>query len=238
MAKPELRAELETFREFKASFYYGSRTDLLFKWLERLPDDQGAEFLAGVLRLLDGAIDNGDVGPLLEHVYEWNVRAYRPDLDHHEFHWSYDDSPFTPMAKPLAESRLALFTSSGHFVEGDDPEPFGVRGMTQEEAAGRIKDFGKGEPQLSTIPSDTPVERLVVRHGGYDVRAARKDANTVFPIERLREFQQEGVIGELAPNAYSFVGATSQIRLKKKFGPEWAQMLKDQAVDAVLLVPV
>ena len=43
MTVTEIQAELETFREFKASFYYGSRTDLLFKWLERLPDDQGAE---------------------------------------------------------------------------------------------------------------------------------------------------------------------------------------------------
>ncbi len=238
MTEHESQVAPESFREFKASFYYGSRTDLLFKWLERLPDDQGAEFFSEALRLLSGTIDSGEVDRLLEFIYAWNVKAYRPDLDHHEFRWFYDESPFTPMEKPLAESRLALFTSSGHFVNGNDPEPFGVKGMTQAEATKRIKDFGKGEPQLSEIPADTAVENLIVRHGGYDIRAAEKDANCVFPLERLREFVAEGVIGELNQTAYSFVGATSQLALKKKYAPQWAQMLKEQAVDAVLLVPV
>ncbi len=238
MLEHKSQGEQESFREFKASFYYGSRTDLLFKWLERLPDDQAAEFFSEILRLLGDTIDNGKVDRLLEFVYTWNVKAYRPHLDHHEFRWFYDESPFTPMAKPLAQSRLALFTSSGHFVNGNDPEPFGVKGMTQTEATNRIKDFGKGEPILSEIPADTPADNLTVRHGGYDIRAAEKDANSVFPIDRLREFVAEGVIGELNQTAYSFVGATSQIALKKIYAPKWALMLKEQAVDAVLLVPV
>ena len=109
--------------------------------------------------------------------------------------------------------------------------------MTQEEATSRILEFLRAAPQLSVIPADTPTSRLRVRHGGYDVRGAQKDANVVFPLDRLRELQADGRIGELAENAYSFVGATAQTRLLKETGPEWVERFKQDQLDAVLLVP-
>lgn len=72
------------------------------------------------------------------------------------------------------------------------------------------------QPTLSAIPMDTPASKLRVRHGGYDVRSAHSDPNIVFPIERLRVMAQEGRIGELADDAYSFVGACAQTRLIKR----------------------
>ena len=141
------------------------------------------------------------------------------------------------MTKSLARSRVALFTSSGHFLEGDDPEPFGIKNMTQEEAESRVKDFVKGVPQLSIIPSNTPADQLRVRHCGYDVECAANDPNVIFPLELLNEMVGEGFIGELAPEAYSFIGACSQLRLNKKEGPKWVEHLRQQHVDSVLLVP-
>jgi hypothetical protein len=38
---------------------------------------------------------------------------------------------------------MAVLSSSGHFIEGDDPKPFGVVDMSQEEAIDRIGDFSK-----------------------------------------------------------------------------------------------
>ena len=46
------------------------------------------------------------------------------------------------------------------------------------------------------------------------------------------------MIGELSPTAYSFVGAAAQARIRKSVGPAWAEQLRDEHVDAVLLVPV
>jgi hypothetical protein len=57
-------------------------------------------------------------------------------------------------------------------------------------------------------------------------------------LEPLRELEQEGTIGELAENAYSFVGACAQTRLLKHSGPQWVGMLKQEAIDVALLVPV
>jgi len=54
----------------------------------------------------------------------------------------------------------------------------------------------------------------------------------------LREFAQEGRIGELAAHAYSFVGACAQTPLLKRTGPKWVERLQAAAIDAVVLVPV
>ena len=223
----------ETFQDFKNSFSYGSRTDLNFKFLKTLSNEDAAEYLQDLLWKLGDAINDGDFDRLVTHVYEGQIRAYSG-----EPRWVYDEGPFTPLRKPLSESRLALVTSSGHYVQGRDPEPFGVKNMSQKEAAERIVEFLRSEPQMSSIPIDTPPERLWVRHAGYDIRAAQADPNVAFPYERLWELERDGVIGELLPDAYSFVGACAQMRLLKRTGPEWVRMLQEQRVDAALLVPV
>ena len=223
----------ESFEEFKSSFSYSSRTDLNFKFLAGLSDEDAARFFQDLLWKLGDALDDGLFDPLVEHIYEWQVRAYAG-----EGTWKYADSPFTALRKPLSECRLVLMSTSGHFVEGDDPQPFGVKNMNQEEATKRILDFVRSEPSLSSIRVDTPKEKLRVRHGGYDIRGAQADPNVVFPYELLLDLEREGRIGELGREAYSFVGACSQKRLLKRTGPEWVRLLQEQKVEAALLVPV
>lgn len=231
--------ESETLEQFKQSFAYGSRTDLLFKFIKDLSSEEAADFLQGLLSRMGEAADDADVAPLIDHVYAWQVRAYAPrDGTAHGGAWVYESGPFTPLAKPVSDTRVALVTSSGHFVAGEDPEPFGVKDMTQEESIPRVVDFLRSKPQLSVIPADTPVERLRVRHPGYDIRGALADPNVAFPLERMREFAREGVIGELAAEAYSFVGAAAQDRVTGESGPEWAALLKERGVEAAVLVPV
>lgn len=223
----------ESFAAFKNSFSYGSRSDLTFKFLKRLSPRDAAAFFQQQLTALGETIDDGNADRMIQLAYEWQVRAYAAAERQH----AYEDRPLTPLAKPVNRSRLALLTSSGHFVAGDDPRPFGVTNMTQEEAMARIDEFLHVAPQLSTIPMTTLAERLRVRHGGYDIRGAARDPNVIFPLDRLRELADDGLIGELAPAAYSFVGATAQTRLTKETAPHWASMLRAEGVDAVLLVP-
>lgn len=223
----------ETFAEFKRSFFYGARADLNFKFLKDLTDAEARQFFQDLLHKLADTFDDGDLTRVADHVFTWQAKAYAGAGN-----WHYPDGPFTPLRKPLAESRVALFTSSGHFVAGDDPEPFGVKEMTQVEAMARIDDFLREEPVLSVIPRETSIEQLRVRHGGYDIRSAQADPNVTFPLALMREFAQEGRIGELAAEAYSFVGACAQTPLLKRTGPKWVERLQAEAVDAVVLVPV
>ena len=110
--------------------------------------------------------------------------------------------------------------------------------MTQVEAEARISEFLMEAPTLSEISVSGTGDLLEVRHGGYDVRGSRADHNVSFPIDRLRELEEQGVIGSLHDTAYSFVGACAQTRLLKQTGPEWADCLESAGPDVVLLVPV
>jgi hypothetical protein len=172
----------ESFEDFRRSFSYGSRNDLSFKFLSEMSDEYAATFFSRLLRLLGEAFDTGEVAPLLDLTRETQERAYASGGP---FRWTYADSPFAPLRKPLAESRLLLFTSSGHFVAGQDPAPLGADGLTQEEAVRRIGEFFSAPPALSAIPKDVAPGDLMVRHPGYDIRSTEKDPDVTFPLARL-----------------------------------------------------
>jgi hypothetical protein len=226
----------EALDEFIRSFSYGTRTDLNFKFLARTGEEDAGEVIRRILEEVGQLLDHGDPGPLMDLLIAAQAAGYSERrLDDR---YRYDDAPFHAPEKPVAESRLALLTSSGHFAEGDDPQPFGVEAMTQEEAVRRIGDFLKAAPQLSAVPVDAPVERTVVRHGGYDVHGSEADRNVTFPIDVLRHLAEAGVIGDLHHEAYSFVGAAAQTRIRKESAPTWAALLREHDVDVALLVPV
>ena len=222
----------ETFEQFRKSFSYGSRNDLNFKFLANLPDEDAARFIQELFRKLRDSYDDGQVERIWDHIIQGQTSAYASKVE-----WAYAEGPFQAMGKPLSRSRLVLITSSGHFVEGDDPTPLGVKDMTQDEAVRRVKEFLKEAPKLSSIPIRIPRDKVRVRHGGYDIHGAEADPNVVFPVERLMELEREGIIGELSPEAYSFVGACAQTRLLKETGPQWLSLLRQRGVDVALLVP-
>ncbi len=226
----------ESFEDFKTSFSYGTRSDLSFKFLKAMPDEQAADFIQSLLFEVGEAYDTGDLAPIIRLAYEAQIAGYAPNPDRPS-RWRYDDRPFTPLTKPLADSRVGLMTSSGHFVDGDDPEPFGVTNMTQAEAEERISEFLREAPSLSSIPIDTPASDLRVRHGGYDVRSAKRDHNVSFPRDSLVRAAEQGRIGSVAETLYSFTGAAAQGRVKQ-LAPKWAATIADAGIDVLLLVPV
>ena len=223
-----------SFEEFKNSFYYGSRSDLSFKFLKSMSDAEAADFFQQLLFEVGEAYDTGEVDRILDLAYQAQVAGYAPD---EPSRWSYEDRPFAKLTKPLGECRVGLLTSSGHFVAGDDPQPFGVEDMTQTEAEERISEFMRATPILSRIARETPAEQLVVRHGGYDTRPALRDFNVSFPRDALVAAEEAGRIGHLANTLYSFPGATAQGRVKQ-VAPEWAEQIGKDSIDVLLLVPV
>ncbi|PKO04225.1 MAG: hypothetical protein CVU41_18200 [Chloroflexi bacterium HGW-Chloroflexi-3] len=223
----------ETIGQFKNSFYYGSRSDMNFKFLKDLPDEQVENFLQELLWELGDTLDDGNLERIIGHIYQYQQKGYAGTG-----RFTYSSSAFTRVQLPINKMRFALISSSGHFVKGQDPNPFGVENMTQKQAEDRITDFIRLEPELISIPTNTPTDQLGVRHGGYDVRGAIMDRNVNFPIDRLNELAAEGVVGEFASPAYSFVGACSQMRLQKHALPRWIDTLKSEAVQGLILVPV
>ena len=222
-----------SFAELKNSFFYGKRSDLSFKFLEHMEEEDAAAFLQHLFSSIIDGIDAGDLNQIKSALIEGQTGGYERQKN-----FAYDSGPFTPLRKEIKDLKLTLITSSGHFVEGDDPQPFGVVDMTQEEAERRIFESIKEKPLLSEIPYATTPGKLRVRHGGYDIRAARLDANVVFPWQRLVEIAEQNQIGSLTINAYSFVGACSQKRLLNETLPDWINTFPNSGAEAALLVPV
>ena len=145
------------------------------------------------------------------------VRAFYPS-----FEWTVFDAPSARnrLPVPLDRARVALVGSAGAYVRGQTPCSLG----------------DEGDPSYREIPSGA--EEIRLAHAGYDTRRARRDPDVVFPLALLRRLAAEGVIGELAPRAFAFMGYIPDTApLLQETGPAVARELLADAVDLVLLVP-
>ncbi|MBI2217087.1 MAG: hypothetical protein HYU51_07305 [Candidatus Rokubacteria bacterium] len=162
----------------------------------------------------------------------WWVEA-RPLVAQHQYAaafrtypWpTFADAPWTPLAKPLAESTVALVTTGGFYRRGVDV-PFDAEGL-------------EGDPSFRAIPHATDPATLAIAHAHYPHDVAEADVNTVFPIERLDDLAREGVIGGAARTHYSLMGYVVRADdLAMVTAPTIAALMLEERVDVALVVPV
>lgn len=72
-------------------------------------------------------------------------------------------------------------------------------------------------------------------HGGYDRAFVTEDPNLVIPLDVLREYEKEGVIGELADYFVTTTGTGTSVGNAKGFGESFSKKLVEDGVGAVLL---
>lgn len=229
---------LQTFAD---SLYHGERADNYFKFLHNFPEPVLAEVLQGLLREIGDAIDTGETTALARFVQQSQVRAYLPPPESGQrpaqmLHLAEPvPLPQVSLRRLLSQSRVALFTTGA--VARKDQEPFYPSEWSYDEAVRHARTFMQRDPMLKLIPKETPNDQLRVDHIAYDLRAAQRDINVIFPLEHLRNLEAAGEIGELAPNAYSFHGLTNVPRLRDVFAPQWATQLLQEGVEAAVLTP-
>jgi D-proline reductase (dithiol) PrdB len=134
--------------------------------------------------------------------------------------------PWTPLRKPLATCKLALVSSAGFSLPGQEPFAWTLRG---------------GDASFRDIPADTDVALLVENHRSksFDHGGMRRDPNLAFPIDRVRELAAAGRIGAVNQRHLSLMGSiTAPGRLIRDTAPEAARRLVADGVDIALLVPV
>jgi D-proline reductase (dithiol) PrdB len=80
---------------------------------------------------------------------------------------------------------------------------------------------------------------LVMSHvsANFDRSGFQQDWNVVFPIDRLRELAQQGIIGSVADYHYSFMGAHDPMSMEQTVHTV-ATLLKKDNVNAALFLPV
>ena len=128
--------------------------------------------------------------------------------------------PFVRPKKPLSECRLALVTTGG--VHLPDQTHFDI-------------DDPAGDCSYREIPADAT--ELTWTHAYYRPNEGT-DLDAVFPLWTLRARVDEGVVGELGPRHFSFMGAIHDpTPLVEETAPEVAGKLAEDGVDAVLLTP-
>ena len=133
--------------------------------------------------------------------------------------------PFARLTKPLAECTVALITTGGVHLTSQPPFD-----MADPD----------GDASLREIPSDVALAELTITHDYYNHTSADRDVNVVFPLERIRELAQQGVIGRVAARHFGLMGhieGKHLVRLQAKTAPEIAAKLRADGVDFAFLTP-
>ncbi len=132
-------------------------------------------------------------------------------------------APFLPARRALPMLNLALISSAGAYIDGT--EPFDLN------AAG-------GDLTFREIPSQIEAEDLRFAARGYDPVAVQSDINSLLPLERLFEFESNGIIGQLNHVFWSFGGfITDAARLAEDLAPRLIERVERYQVQAALLIP-
>ncbi|HJL83190.1 MAG TPA: glycine/sarcosine/betaine reductase selenoprotein B family protein [Acidimicrobiales bacterium] len=133
----------------------------------------------------------------------------------------FETTAFTTPSVPLDEARVAIVTSAALHRPSDDS-------FTATDTSFRTLAAGDRDLMLGHWSPN------------FDRAGLAIDLNVAYPIDRLQELADEGVVGEVAPRHFSFAGnqpdTVAEIRLDS--GPACAAELVADGVDVVLLTPV
>ena len=136
------------------------------------------------------------------------------------YQWAYHrDTPFEPLRKPLAESRVALITTASLQPNDPDRDPFTL------------------PRDVFSAPSDPPPTSLYTVNRSWDKEATHtNDLDSFFPINRLREAASAGRIGNVSPRFYGIPTEYSQRKSNEIDAPEVLRLCREDGVDVALLV--
>ncbi len=134
-----------------------------------------------------------------------------------------DTVPLAQLQRPVSESRLTFVSSAG--VQPRGTLPFDVVHPV-------------GDYTFRRVPSQSRPSDLEIHQIKYPTTGANRDLNVIFPIERLQELAEEGVIGALTPNLFSFIGYNMDPeRLERTLAEDIAEAVVQDGAEAALLAP-
>lgn len=154
-------------------------------------------------------------------------RAYYLALGYNNpYRWARnDDVPFTPLAKPLRESRVALVSTASPF----DP----AKG---EQGAWAPYNAEAKFTRVYSMAIDPPPD-VRISHVGYDRKhTSAEDINSYFPLERLKEAARDGRFGHLNERFYGVPTLRSQRLTIERDAPEVVELCRADGIEAAILV--
>ncbi len=121
---------------------------------------------------------------------------------------------------PLNQRRVAIVSSAALHASNEPP-------------------FLHGTPEFRELKSSLPVADIRMSHVSinYDRQGFQRDVNIAYPIDRLNELAQEGIIGAVSDTHYAVMGSTDPKTMTETVEALLARFRRDR-IDAVLFSPV
>ncbi len=144
------------------------------------------------------------------------------------FKSEFEGALFPPVTAPppvldLSKARVAIVTDGGVVPKGNPDAIVGYAATNW------------GSYDIAGL-DDLLGENYEVSHGGYDKRFVELDPDRMVPVDAMRLLEQAGVIGKLHDQFISTSGLANPIGNSRRLGREIAEKLKEDEVDAVILV--
>lgn len=134
-----------------------------------------------------------------------------------------DRVPVATPIKDLSKATIALVTSGG-IVPVSNPD--------------RIQSASATRWGRYNIEHMDRLESGVFKtiHAGFDPTAANADPNIIMPVDVMKHYEKEGIIGKLHEYYYATVGTGTTQAEAARMGKEMLEYLKEAEVDGVILV--
>ncbi len=143
-----------------------------------------------------------------------------------------------PVAAPfpeLNEARVSLISTAGVYVEDQKPFSTSPGEVEPEYLLQKFREMGDASFRCISVPVES--SRLRVSYPYLDTSGAEEDINTVFPITRLAELEEENYIGSMAQVHLSFMGYLPNPAELNSVAESAVNLLVEDAVNLVLLTP-
>ncbi len=143
------------------------------------------------------------------------LKAMTEDLETPDF----EDPAFT-LPVPLEQAKVAIVTSASLHHPDD-------------------ADFEPTDTSYRVLHADRRDYILGHWSPNFDATGYAADYNTVFPIDRLDELAEAGIVGSVSQVHLAYAGNQYDLAtIRMDTGPAGAKFLREQGVDVVLLTPV
>lgn len=146
------------------------------------------------------------------------IKRHRADFEFKVFR----ETPVTPLSKPLGKCMVALITTGGLHLKSD--EPFDL-------------NISDGDSSFRKIPGDILADDLHIVHKWYNHKFINTDLNCVFPIDRMKEYVENGTIGSLSKEHFSFMGHIYETGPLLKSSKKLGRILKENGIDIAFITP-
>jgi D-proline reductase (dithiol) PrdB len=134
---------------------------------------------------------------------------------------THDDAPFTPLTKPLGESKVGLVTTAYSLpddfvyrVPGDLP------GVTAHRSADDVA--GLNTQHLSWAKDETHTD----------------DPGSIIPVTQMRRLAQEGRIAGVSDRVYCLPTQYSHRKTQRRDAPQLLEWMREDDVDLAVMVPL